>query len=106
MVVGRSFGTLYGSNVAEPVALGKATIVGPAVGDFQDTVDALAGGEAIVQTTRENLAKTVRDLLDDPQRRCALAENGRAVIRSHQGATDRNVKRLVSLLAEVSKAGP
>ena len=106
VVVGRSFGALYGSNVAEPVALGKATIVGPAVGDFQDTVDALAGGEAIVQTTRDDLAKTIRDLLDDPQRRCALAENGRAIIRSHQGATDRNVKRIVSLLAEVSKARP
>ena len=106
VVVGRSFGALYGSNVTEPVALGKATIVGPAVGDFQDTVDALVAGEAIVQTTRQDLAKTVRDLLDDPQRRRALAENGRAVIRSHQGATDRNVKRLVSLLAEVSKARP
>ncbi len=106
VVVGRSFGALYGSNVTEPVGLGKATIVGPAVCDFQDTVDALVAGEAIVQTTRQDLAKTMRDLLDDPQRRCALAENGRAVIRSHQGATDRNVKRLVSLLAEVSKARP
>ena len=106
VVVGRSFGALYGSNVTEPVALGKATIVGPAVGDFQDTVDALVAGEAIVQTTRDDLAKTVRDLLDDPQRRYTLAENGRAVIRAHQGATDRNVKRLVSLLAEVSKAKP
>ncbi len=106
VVVGRSFVDLYGSNVTEPVALGKATIVGPAVGDFQDTVDALAAGEAIVQTTREGLAKTLRDLLDDPQRRCTLAENGRAVIRSHRGATDRNVKRLISLRAEVSKARP
>ena len=104
VVVGRSFGDLYGSNVTEPVALGKATIVGPAVDDFQETVDALVAGAGIVQTTSEKLAQTVRDLLDDPQRRCALAENGRAIIRSHQGASDRNAKRLVSLLGEVSRA--
>ncbi len=104
VVVGRSFGDLYGSNVTEPVALGKATIVGPAVDDFKETVDALVAGDGIVQTTREKLRQTLRDLLDDPQRRSALAENGRAIIRSHQGASDRNAKRLLSLLGKVAGA--
>ena len=101
VVVGRSFGDLYGSNVTEPVALGKATIVGPVVDDFQETVDALVAGDGIVQTTREKLAQTVRELLNDPQRRSALAENGRAIIRAHQGASDRNAQLLLSLLREV-----
>ena len=100
VIVGRSFGDLYGSNVTEPVALGKATIVGPAVDDFQETVAALVAGDGIVQTTSEKLAQTVRDLLDDPQRRSALADKGRAIIRSHQGASDRNAQRLVSLLSD------
>ena len=87
-------------SVTEPVALGKATIVGPAVDDFRETVDALVAGAGIVQTTSEKLAQTVRELLDDPQRRRALAENGRAIIRAHQGASDRNAQHLIALLGE------
>src|SRR5262249_14810801 len=49
VVVGRSFGNLHGSDMIEPVALGKPTIIGPAVADFQDAVDALLTGDGILQ---------------------------------------------------------
>ena len=98
VVVGRTFGKLHGSDMMEPVALGKATIVGPAVEDFRDTVDALRAGDGIVQTDRDHLAPTLRALLDDPERRAQLATNGRAVIRSHQGATQEHVELILSLL--------
>jgi len=91
-VVGRSFGKLHGSDMMEPVALGAATVTGPAVQDFQDTVDALLAGDGLVQTNREQLANVLGDLLDDPQRREQLARNGRAVLRQQQGATDRNAE--------------
>ncbi len=98
VVVGRSFGSLHGSDMMEPVALGKATIVGPAVSDFQDTVDALRARGGIVQTDCEGLPAALRELLGDQRRRQRLAECGRAVIRAHQGATERHVGLILSLL--------
>jgi 3-deoxy-D-manno-octulosonic-acid transferase len=92
VVVGRSFGNLHGSDMMEPIALGAAVVTGPAVEDFQDTVDALLAGDGLVQTNREGLAKVLSDLLGDPQRRKALAENGRTVLRQQQGATARNAE--------------
>ena len=47
VVIGRSFGDLHGSDMIEPVALGKATIVGPAVTDFRDIADALLSGGSV-----------------------------------------------------------
>jgi 3-deoxy-D-manno-octulosonic-acid transferase len=97
-VIGRSFGNLHGSDMMEAVALGAATVVGPAVADFQDTVDALVAGDGIVQTDRDNLAAEIRSLLDAPERRRALAANARRVIRAQQGATERNAELIRSLL--------
>ncbi len=98
VVVGRTFGSLHGSDMMEPVALGKATIVGPAVADFQEIVESLLAGGGIVATDRAGLGAIVRDLLADPVRRRELADAGRAVIRAHQGATDRHVELILSLL--------
>lgn len=106
VVVGRSFGNLHGSDMMEPIALGKATIVGPAVADFQDTVDALLEGDGIVQVNAEELPKAVRQLLSDQSRREQLARNGREVIRRHQGATRQNARVIMSLLAQRSAAQP
>ncbi len=98
VVIGRSFGHLHGSDMMEPIALGKATVVGPAVADFQQTMDALLAGDGILQVTAGDLASTLRDLLDHPDRRVELGENGRAVIRSNQGATERHVEMISALL--------
>jgi 3-deoxy-D-manno-octulosonic-acid transferase len=98
VVIGRSFGNLHGSDMMEAVAVGAATIVGPAVADFQDTVDALLAGDGLVQTDPENLATAIRQLLDDPDRRRVLAENARRVIRDQQGATGRNAQLVRSLI--------
>lgn len=98
VVVGRSFGNLHGSDMMEPVALGKATVVGPAVGDFQDTVDALLAGDALVQTTAAHLPEVIRELLADQKRRCELAANGREVIRVNQGASHRNAQLIRTVL--------
>jgi 3-deoxy-D-manno-octulosonic-acid transferase len=103
VVVGRSFGSLHGSDMMEPVALGKATIVGPAVDDFADTVEALLEGGGIVQSDTDNLAIDLRELLDDPERRRALAEAGRAVIRARQGATARHAELIRNILANVAR---
>ncbi len=99
-VVGRSFGNLHGSDMMEPVALGAAVVTGPAVLDFRDTVDALLAGDGLVQTDRRNLRETLAQLLADPERRRQLVENGRVVLRAHQGATQRNAELIAVLLSE------
>lgn len=98
VVVGRSFGNLHGSDMMEPVALGKAVIVGPAVSDFQQTMDALLEGDGIVQVTPETLSDVIHELLENKDRREQLAENGRKVILAHQGATFRHSELICSLL--------
>jgi len=105
VVVGRSFGNLHGSDMMEPVALGAATVVGPAVADFQDTVDALLAGDGLIQTDRQRLAGVIQDLLDDPERRRVLAANARRVIGTQQGATERNAGLIRALVEESLEAG-
>jgi len=98
VVIGRSFGALHGSDMMEPIALGKPTVVGPAVADFQQTMNALLAGDGIVQTSAEQLPQVLRDLLNDSRRRAELVRNGREVIRVHQGATRRTAELIMSLV--------
>lgn len=98
VVVGRTFDPLGGSDMMEPVALGKATVVGPHTENFVDTAGALEDGGGLVRTSAEKLASCLRALIEDPDRRAALAAAGREVIRVNQGATDRHVELLLSLL--------
>lgn len=102
VVVGRSFCKLYGSDMMEPIALGKPTIVGPNTADFADQMQALLAGDGIIQLPGiEALRPTVEQLLTTARGR-QLAENGRSVILSQQGATDRHVALIERLL---SRAG-
>jgi len=95
-IVGRSFVGLFGSNVLEPIALGKPTIVGPHHEDFADTVEALRDGDGIVVTDRPGAAAD--QLLRDRPRSDALSAAGLEVIRAHQGATQRHVELLKELM--------
>jgi len=90
VVIGRSFGVLHGSDMMEPAALGKAVVVGPRVGDFQATADALLAGDAMVQVNATELSATLSSLLADPARRAQLAKNASEVIAREKGATARH----------------
>ena len=98
VVIGRTFVDLGGSDMIEPVALGKATVVGPDCANFKDALTRLLDGNGLVQATHEDLAGVLSGLLGDPARRTDLAERGRAVIRAAQGATERNATLLTGLL--------
>lgn len=100
VVVGRSFCPLFGSDMMEPIALGKPVVIGPNTGDFADTMTQLLAGDGIIQVTDgPSLTQAVGRLLADPARAAQLAENGRHVIRENQGATDRHVALIEKLLA-------
>lgn len=95
-IVGRSFVPLGGSDPIEPVALGKPTVMGPRHDNFRDVVSALteSGG---LRVTEEPMA-VVSQLLENPEEGVAMARAGREVIRSRQGATERNAELLLGFL--------
>ena len=95
-VVGRSFNGQGGSDPIEPVALGKATVIGPGHHHFAAVVAALEQGEGLVVTDRPGEA--IASLLADRTRAATLAEHGRAVIRERQGATERYAAMIGRLL--------
>lgn len=98
VVIGRSFCPLYGSDMTEPIALGKPTVIGPNTDDFRDMMAKLLAGDGIVQVAdAAALRQTVKRLLD-PQAGKTLAEHGRAVIRQQQGATARHTRLILDLL--------
>jgi 3-deoxy-D-manno-octulosonic-acid transferase len=106
VVIGRSFGDLHGSDMMEPAALGKPVVVGPATGDFQETVDRLVEGGGIVVSDRERLGRDVESLLADPARCERLVAAAREVITREQGATERTATLLLSMLANVDDGAP
>ncbi|MGE3109212.1 MAG: 3-deoxy-D-manno-octulosonic acid transferase [Phycisphaerales bacterium] len=98
VVVGRSFGRLYGSDPIEPIALGKATVIGPRYGDFETIVEALGRAGGIRKAaSAESLAADLGQLLGDPEGRRELARRGRECIAANQGATRRHAELLLKL---------
>lgn len=98
VIVGRSFLGLYGSNVLEPIALGKATIIGPFHDDFADIVSVLRSHRGIEVSDQPGLAAA--ELLADAPRALRLARAGRDVILSRQGASRRHAELLLQLMPD------
>lgn len=101
VVVGRTFVDLGGSDMIEPIALGKPVVVGPDVANFEAIAEALLEAEALVQCGRTELSTMIRTLLDDPERAGRMSNRGRAHIRDRQGATNTHAE----LLAELASRG-
>ena len=80
----------------EPIALGKPTIIGPHYSDFADIMAALIDADGILVTAEPGPAAA--DLLADRDKAAQLARRGRDVILSRQGATQRHVDLLLSLM--------
>ncbi len=98
-VIGRTFADLGGSDPIEPVALGKATIVGPHVTNFASIVKTLESAGAIVRADETSLGPTIGALLSDPAQRAERARRGFECIRAQQGATQRHLDMILGMLA-------
>ena len=96
VVVGRSFNGQGGSDPIEPVALGKATVIGPDHANFYDVVGALAEAGGI--EVHRDPWPTLVALLEAPARAAELSERGKSVIRARRGATARNAAIVRALL--------
>ncbi len=98
VVMGRSFGKLFGSDPIEPIGLGRATVIGPSFKDFQAVVRALCAAGGLEVAGPEELPRVLGELVADPARRARLAEAGRACIRQRMGATARHANLLEGLV--------
>jgi len=96
VIVGRSFRGLYGSDMMEPIALAKPTIIGPRYSDFAGMMQPLIEANGIIVTTDPWPAAI--DLLDDRDKAGQLAQRGRSVILAHQGAAQRYADLLLDQL--------
>lgn len=105
VVMGRSFGTLYGSDPIEPAALGKPVIAGPRMSDFASVTEALEASGGLVRSDRLTIAQDLAALLNNPARRAGIARNARACIVANQGATERHRRRLLELVGVSARMG-
>lgn len=97
VVIGRSFGGLYGSDPMEPAGLGLPVVIGPEHADFAAGVAMLRDAGGLVVTDRAGLRGVITGLLADPGARARLGEKARACVLDQQGASGRNAGLLLGL---------
>jgi 3-deoxy-D-manno-octulosonic-acid transferase len=96
--VGRSLVPMGGSDMMEAAALKKCTIFGPYAFNFEQTVNALLDGNgAIMVKDKIDLLHTLEKCFCDSAFAAQIAQNGRDVIRIHQGATAASIKAIMNL---------
>lgn len=94
----------HGSDMIEPCALGKATIVGRFTGNFADAVRSFKASQAIVEVPDEStLAATLTALFLNPDESKALGARAQSVVRAQQGATARHAQIVLSALDRAVK---
>lgn len=98
--VGGSFGDRGGQNMLEPAGYGSAVCFGPNTQNFRDIARRLLGaGGAVRLNTPADLTTFVGRCLDEPPAADSLGRQGRAVVMSHRGATEKTVQQLSRLLS-------
>lgn len=98
VVIGRSFGKLYGSDPMEAAALGKPVIIGPNTANFRTIVQAMKYDGAILVAPPEELVGVLRHLLEHPEERRAMGERARMCVLRHKGSTERHAELLLDVL--------
>ncbi|MBC8378088.1 MAG: 3-deoxy-D-manno-octulosonic acid transferase [Planctomycetes bacterium] len=97
--VGRSLVPMGGSDMMEPTALGKCTLFGPHTFNFKQTVEVLLAGEGAIEAADETgLYEQTFHCLKDADFARRIAANGRKVIRQNQGATQKTVDAIETVL--------
>src|SRR6185436_4160907 len=88
-----------GQNMIEPAAYGAAVVFGHHTWNFKETVARLLAANAAYQVQdARNLEDKIRQLLADQTLRQKIGVAAREFVRSQQGATQRTLDALVSLL--------
>ena len=101
--VGGSIDTTGGQNVLEPAALCKPVLVGPHTFNFEEITRQLIDCQAAfrIQNAVE-LETAVRRLFNDPELRDRMGREGFKLVKSGQGALDRTLEIVDSLLTRAA----
>jgi len=102
VVLGRSFGSLHGSDPLEPAALGRPILIGPAHDDFLDAVEALRQAGALHVTSADRLGDDLQALVSDQAQCEHMGEAARRCVQTHRGVS----ARIANMLLEVARAAP
>ncbi|MFP6670576.1 MAG: glycosyltransferase [Pirellulaceae bacterium] len=97
--VGGSLGKRGGQNMIEPSGYGAAVSFGPHTQNFRDTVEMLLQHEAaVVVKDEQELTSFVQQCLEDPESARQLGQRAQRFVASQNGATERTVALLESLV--------
>lgn len=109
--VGGSIATTGGHNILEPAAVGAAVITGANTFNFKEIVETFVEAEAVIQLpplsgpeAAVELAKTIKQLLTNPNDAVELGTRAANLVNQNRGATDRTLDGLRTILASSSKA--
>jgi 3-deoxy-D-manno-octulosonic-acid transferase len=92
-----------GQNMAEPVALGKATVVGPHTHNFSATVRELRECGGLVEVADGiGLERELIRLLNDPAARENIGRAGQARLLASRGALEKHLTLIKELLAQAT----
>jgi 3-deoxy-D-manno-octulosonic-acid transferase len=98
-MVGGSFGDRGGQNMLEPAGYGANVFFGPNTSNFRDIVDLLLAADGAVQLDQlDSIRPWVTCQLRDPERGRARGLIARRLVAQQQGATERTLHELLSLL--------
>lgn len=93
----------HGSDMIEPAALAKPTIVGPFTGNFAEVMNQFRAANAMREALNsDELARCVGDLLSDLIVGKEIGRRAQEVVRQAQGATAKHVELILSHLPRAS----
>ena len=95
--VGRSLVDLgsrqHGSDMIEPAALAKPTVVGPFTGNFAEVMNRFRSGSGIAEAgTAEDLQLHIRGLLENRVQAVEMGLRAQEIVQNSQGTTARHVQ--------------
>lgn len=97
--VGGSLIPSGGHNPLEPAQFGVPIVMGPHYANFRAITDDLRAHDGIRIATKQDLTRTLADLLEDSAAAAAMGNRARQVFEEQAGATERTVHALEILLA-------
>ena len=98
-VIGKSFLADGGQNPVEAIAAHVPVVVGPNMSNFADLVQLLLDKQAILTCSAQEIASTLKRILDDPQAAARRADLAYETVHLHSGATSRSSRLVASLLS-------
>jgi len=99
--IGKSLAARGGQNPVEAIQAGRPVVFGPHMENFAALAHDLLSAEGAVQVgDAGHLAKSLSDLLEDPERRTTIARKGIAALSAHRGATARTADLIEGVVAK------